>query len=439
MMISGRLDCQCLNAEETVISDAVTVILTVWKRNHLEEQLSALFGQTTRPVQVRIQQSGHYVDVSEVIEAYRERVRYVCWEDNPGVFGRFESVVEVETPFVYIVDDDIIPGKRFIERALGACKRLNAIISPHGRRLSPDTCRTEMFVGDGYEFQHSFCLEDTEVDFGNNAWFFRQEWIGYFLSEKPLYRNNGEDIHLSAMCKLLGNIPTYIPRQIVPVESGNVKRYYSADEYALHRKPLFNKERVEVVERFRNIGWHLQLEKKDVEQQEDRSCAISVVMAVVEKDAGMAIQSILQQTWEDFELILVCTDKSAISVNEEDKTIRWPETEEELSKYVLLNIGCGMAKGKYICMMESGYVSFPDRLQSQYEFMEEEHEVVAAGETLDSKSLFLPSVIVRRDVLHRVKYYDESIGNLAENDLLYRLLQEGSVVLFENVFVSKTE
>ena len=115
------------------------------------------------------------------------------------------------------------------------------------------------------------------------------------------------------------------------------------------------------------------------------------------------------------------------------------ETEEELSKYVLLNIGCGMAKGKYICMMESGYVSFPDRLQSQYEFMEEEHEVVAAGETLDSKSLFLPSVIVRRDVLHRVKYYDESIGNLAENDLLYRLLQEGSVVLFENVFVSKTE
>lgn len=47
-MISGRLDCQCLNAEETVISDAVTVILTVWKRNHLEEQLSALFGQTTR-------------------------------------------------------------------------------------------------------------------------------------------------------------------------------------------------------------------------------------------------------------------------------------------------------------------------------------------------------------------------------------------------------
>ena len=69
---------------------------------------------------------------------------------------------------------------------------------------------------------------------------------------------------------------------------------------------------------------------------------------------------------------------------------------------VLLNIGCGMAKGKYICMMESGYVSFPDRLQSQYEFMEEEHEVVAAGEHWTAKFV-LASVIVRRDVLHRVK------------------------------------
>ena len=73
----------------------------------------------------------------------------------------------------------------------------------------------------------------------------RMDWL--FPVGKPLYRNNGEDIHLSAMCKLLGNIPTYIPRQIVPVESGNVKRYYSADEYALHRKPLFNKERLKLL------------------------------------------------------------------------------------------------------------------------------------------------------------------------------------------------
>lgn len=424
---------------EDHIREAVTVILTVWKRDHLEEQLQALFRQTVIPSHIWIQQSLHHVDVSMIVDKYKDRVRYSCWENNPGVFGRFESVIQVETPYIFIIDDDMIPGEMFIESALSACKRLNAIVCPHGRLLSPETGRTEMFVGDGYEFQHSFCLDDTEVDFGNNAWFFRKEWISYFLSQTPLYRNNGEDIQLSAMCKVLGNIPTYVPRQIVPMESGNVKRYYSADEHALHRKPLFSKERDEVVGQFRNMGWHLQLEKKDIDQQKGCPCSVSVVMAVIGTDAGVAIDSILQQTWEDYELILVCVEKNIIPVNWDDKRIRWIETKEALSKYVLLNIGCGMAKGKYICIMEPGYASFPDRLQSQYEFMEEEQEVVAAGEALDDENLFLPSVIVRRNVLHRVKYFDESIGNLAENDLLCRLLQVGSVVLFENVFVSKAE
>lgn len=424
---------------EDHIREAVTVILTVWKRDHLEEQLQALFRQTVIPSHIWIQQSLHHVDVSMIVDKYKDRVRYSCWENNPGVFGRFESVIQVKTPYIFIIDDDMIPGEMFIESALSACKRLNAIVCPHGRLLSPETGRTEMFVGDGYEFQHSFCLDDTEVDFGNNAWFFRKEWISYFLSQTPLYRNNGEDIQLSAMCKVLGNIPTYVPQQIVPMESGNVKRYYSADEHALHRKPLFSKERDEVVGQFRNMGWHLKLENKDIEHQKGCPCAVSVVMAVIGTDAGVAIDSILQQTWEDYELILVCVEKNIIPVNWDDKRIRWVETKEVLSKYVLLNIGCGMAKGKYICIMEPGYVSFPDRLQSQYEFMEEEQEVVAAGEALDDENMFLPSVIVRRNVLHRVKYFDESIGNLAENDLLCRLLQVGSVVLFENVFVSKAE
>lgn len=72
------------------------------------------------------------------------------------------------------------------------------------------------------------------------------------------------------------------------------------------------------------------------------------------------------------------------------------------------------------------------------EFMEEERDVVAVGTTLDDKNLFMQSVIVRLDILHRGTYNDESIGNLADNDLRCRLLQVRSVLLFEKVFVSKT-
>ncbi len=85
MVVPDRLDCLCLNAGKTVISDAVTAILTVWKRNHLEEQLSALFGQTVSPAQVWIQQSEHHVDVSKVIEKEAgmaiQSILQQMWED----------------------------------------------------------------------------------------------------------------------------------------------------------------------------------------------------------------------------------------------------------------------------------------------------------------------------------------------------------------------
>ena len=164
--------------------DTITAILTVWKRNHLEEQILSLLKQTVPPNVIWIQQSQHHVDVESVIRKYRNQVRYTCWEDNPGVFGRFESVKDVETTYVYVLDDDIIPAPGFLKKALETSCRRHAIVSPHGRILDKWNNRTAQFVGDGYEFQHSFCTVDKVVDFGNNSWFFRKEWIDFFLKEK---------------------------------------------------------------------------------------------------------------------------------------------------------------------------------------------------------------------------------------------------------------
>ena len=105
------------NRVEEYTLDVITAILTVWKRNHLEEQLQALLGQTVVPSHIWIQQSQHHVDVSVIVDKYKDRVCYSCWENNPGVFGRFESVIQVETPYIFIIDDDMIPGEMFIENA----------------------------------------------------------------------------------------------------------------------------------------------------------------------------------------------------------------------------------------------------------------------------------------------------------------------------------
>ena len=118
-----------------------------------------------------------------------------------------------------------------------------------------------------------------------------------------------------------------------------------------------------------------------------------------------------------------------------DRRIRWIETEERLPFYTALNIGCAMAEGKYICLADMGHLSCLDRLHSQYELLEENPDLVAAGESRDGECLFLPSIIVRRDVLHRTKYLNELLGNDSEKELLYRLLQEGSVMLLEDICI----
>jgi GT2 family glycosyltransferase len=96
----------------------ITAIITVWKRNHLAEQLRALLSQTRPPSIIWVQQTQHHVNVDDSIHAFHDRIQYTCQEENKGVFGRFESVRQVETEFTYIIDDDIIPGTTFLDKAL---------------------------------------------------------------------------------------------------------------------------------------------------------------------------------------------------------------------------------------------------------------------------------------------------------------------------------
>ena len=52
------------------------------------------------------------------------------------------------------------------------------------------------------------------VDIVGHSWFFKKEWLTYFLRETPKvneYFSVGEDINLSFMLQKYANIPTYIP------------------------------------------------------------------------------------------------------------------------------------------------------------------------------------------------------------------------------------
>lgn len=113
---------------------------------------------------------------------------------------------------------------------------------------------------------------------------------------------------------------------------------------------------------------------------------ISVVMSVYngERYLSLAIESILKQTFKDFEFIIVddgSTDRSLEIIRKyekKDSRIR-VLVQENQGLAAALNNGIAMARGNYIARMDDDDISLPNRLELQYAFMETHPEIVASS------------------------------------------------------------
>lgn len=234
----------------------ITVILTVWKRNNLQEQITALLSQTILPTKIWIYHCKFSVPPDISLCQKFPMIEYQVNTGDLGYFGRFSLALHAQTPYVYILDDDVIPSVTWLETCLDLCSEQNSIISATGRIVPEGDFKPERpkgqkeafistyFVGDNYdEYPENYCLANTDVDFGCNSWFFKSEWLTYFWGIKPFTTATGEDIHFSASCLLLGGVKTMVPRQDVVNVSGNIRKEYGYDDFATWKKNGFIEER----------------------------------------------------------------------------------------------------------------------------------------------------------------------------------------------------
>lgn len=112
---------------------------------------------------------------------------------------------------------------------------------------------------------------------------------------------------------------------------------------------------------------------------------ISVIMPVFNSSLYLkdAVDSILNQTFVDFELIIIddgSTDDSLKLIKSfNDPRILVVESSENKGIVEVLNLGIAMSKGKYIARMDSDDISYKNRLAVQYEFMEANPEILMCG------------------------------------------------------------
>lgn len=114
-------------------------------------------------------------------------------------------------------------------------------------------------------------------------------------------------------------------------------------------------------------------------------CSVSVVIPMYnrEKYVVEAIDSVLNQTFQDFEIIVLddfssdasCSVVQAIG----DPRITLFRAKEKSGISRLRNIGNDMAEGKYISVFDSDDIMPPYRLKEQYEYMQANPDVGVVG------------------------------------------------------------
>ncbi len=117
------------------------------------------------------------------------------------------------------------------------------------------------------------------------------------------------------------------------------------------------------------------------------SALVSVIMPVFngEKYLAEAIESILSQTFTDFELIIVddgSQDGSADIIRDyaqEDGRIRLLQHHENQGRADARNTGIADSHGSLIAMMDCDDISLPERLEKQVAFLENNPEIGGLG------------------------------------------------------------
>jgi glycosyltransferase involved in cell wall biosynthesis len=186
---------------------------------------------------------------------------------------------------------------------------------------------------------------------------------------------------------------------------------------------------------------------------------ITVILSVHngEKFIQESVESILSQTFTDFEFLVIndaSSDKTAdILRGFSDGRIRIITNDKNLGLTKCLNLGLREAKGEYIARMDADDVASPDRLTKQLEFMEANPDIALIGSAVDiingkgdiighkdrlTKNLAIKyySVFIDNPFIHSTLFfrkkaiqdaggYDESFRYAQDYELASRLLKQG--------------
>jgi len=195
---------------------------------------------------------------------------------------------------------------------------------------------------------------------------------------------------------------------------------------------------------------------------------VTVLMSVFNdrKYVEQAVRSILEQTYRDFEFLIIddgSTDGSVDIIKRvNDSRIRLISNDRNLGLTKSLNRGIEIARGRYIARMDADDFSYPQRLEKQVEFFETHPEYGLVGtryRVIDESGILIydaevpqtdyeirtaflnsnpfahSSVMFRKELIKEIGGYREFFRYAQDLDLFIRLSKRSNVYNLSEIFL----
>jgi hypothetical protein len=236
----------------------VTTILTVYNRlDYLESQIESIKNQTVES-DIFI----HWNTSEEYTLKYPSLI-YKNQHKSAPLYNRFIHHVNISTPYIFICDDDILPGKDYLRRGIDFIEKKNSCIVNYGMILKEGSTNYEVRKRIGYD---TLLEEPKQVDMGGQGYLFKSELLRNFCNYKIHDDKWGEDIHLGFVC-YMENIPMYVLDSDKYDENTSrdmSKGKRGIDGYAQWRFPTHKPVRDKLIGIYSDLGWKFNLSKSTI-------------------------------------------------------------------------------------------------------------------------------------------------------------------------------
>lgn len=194
---------------------------------------------------------------------------------------------------------------------------------------------------------------------------------------------------------------------------------------------------------------------------------VSVVMPAYNAEVYIrkAIDSILSQTFTDFEFIIIddgSTDATAEIVQHyKDGRIKFCSNKQNIGVAATLNHGLELSCGEYIARMDADDISLPERFEKQVAYLDEHQDVAVLGTDIElfsdsgilekrvvshesdkikeelffSCSLAHPSVMMRRNMIADLGGYDIEYNGMEDYELWIRVAEKHKISALSEILL----